>query len=221
MKWSHLGLGAIAAVLAGAGLTVGVMHFTGTAQADSPGGAASRLQEILAQKLGVSVDTLTKAETDTKNQYADELAAAGTITQAQADKIKAAGVGNILGGIARFGAREGVREARVEVNIAQITASVSKIDNATLKSELGQGKSFATIAGEHGVSRDALKSAITSAEKTQLDAAVGKGTLTQVQADQAAQRLAANLDSLIDRTGPAGAGFGHHKGPMMPKSPTP
>jgi hypothetical protein len=108
--------------------------------------------------------------------------------------------------------------AKIEVNVAEITANLAHIDNATLKSELQQGKSFAQIAQEHGVGRDTLKNAIISAEKTQLDNAVKNGNLTQQQADTIAQNLSAHVDAMIDRT----PGAGHFMGPrqMMPRSGT-
>jgi hypothetical protein len=205
MKWTRLGLGAVGALVAGGALTFAVLSHGGTASADSPTGAVSRIQEILAQKLGISVDALTNAEKATRDQYADELVAAGKITQAQADKIKSSGLKGLLGGIAHLGARRAAAGVKVEVDVARVTANVSHIDLATVKSELQSGKSFAQIASEHGVGRDALKQAITSTEKTQLQTAVTNGKLTQAQADNIAQRLAANLDSLIDR-----AGMGRH-----------
>ena len=214
MRVNKFALGTVAAALAVAAVAFGVVVHRGTASADEPGANASRFQQLMAEKLGVSVDALVAAEKGARDQLVDELLAAGKITQAQADRMKSAEPGDALG--RGFGAHgHGMAGARVEANIGQITADLSHIDLATLRSELQQGKSFAQVAQEHGVSRDALKKAITDAQNTQLKDQVSKGTITQAQADQIAQRLAANLDAIIDHTHGAGTGSGP-RGPMMP-----
>ena len=195
MKW---GLGAAGAILAAGALILAVAAVAGTAQAEEPG-KVSRLQEILAQKLGISVDQLRTAETTARNQLADELLAAGKITQAQADKIKGSELGS---GLARLrGAAHGGRGMKIAVNAVEVTAKVSNVTVETVKQELVQGKSLAQIAGEHGVGRDALKAAIAAAQKTALQEAVGAGKITQAHADQMTQKLSEHLDQLIDHTG--------------------
>ena len=213
MKMTRLGLAALAAAFAAGAIAFGVVAQRGTANADEPNGNASRLQEILAQKLGISVDALVAAEKGARDQLVDELLAAGRITQAQADRMKSAEPGDMLG--RGFGAR--MAGARVHVDVGQITADLSHIDLATLRSELQQGKSFAQVAQEHGVSRDALKKAITDAVTSQLKDQVSKGSLTQAQADEIAQRFAANLDDMIDHAHGVGGGFG----PMRDRMPRP
>lgn len=198
MKWLKVGLVAAGAVLAGATLTFAVLALGGTAQAQQgPGEKASRFLELLAQQLGIGTDQLKNAATNARNQLVDELVASGDLTQAQADKIKSSE--QVFGGFMGppFHIRGGVHAF---VNVAEITANVSGISLETLKNEMQQGKSFAQIASEHGVSRDALKNAITNAQKTQLQNAVSNGKLTQQQADQISQNLAEHLDQMIDST---------------------
>jgi predicted DNA-binding protein (UPF0251 family) len=208
MKWVRIGLAVAGAVLAGGAVTFAVLTSGGAAQAQGPGDetTASRFQELLAQQLGISVDQLQTAATNAKNQLADELLAQGKITQQQHDRITSASLGGIFGALAkRFDVRAGVR-AGAFVDAAKVTADVSHVDVATVRSELEQGKSLAQIAEEHGVSRDALKAAITNALNQQLKAAVSSGKITQATADQVAQRFTNNLDALIDHTGVPG----HH-----------
>jgi len=203
MKWVRIGLAVAGAVLAGGAVTFAVLTSGGTAQAQGPGDqtTASRLQELLAQQLGISVDQLQTAETNAKNQLADELLAQGKITQQQHDRITNASLGSIFGALAkRFDDRAEAR-AGAFVDAAKVTANVSHVDVATVRSELAQGKSLAQIAEEHGVSRDALKAAITAALNQQLQAAVSSGKITQATADQVSQRFADHLDALIDHTG--------------------
>src|SRR5690349_18848868 len=66
-----------------------------------------------------------------------------------------------------------------------------------------------------GVSADQLRSALSSAEDAQLDAAVKAGTLTQAQADAIKQRRAADGTVLsLGHGGPGGpGGRGGHGGP--------
>jgi predicted DNA-binding protein (UPF0251 family) len=221
VKFSRLGIGVIAAAAIAAVIGYAVISGRGTASADTPGGTASRLEELLAQKLGISVEALQAAQKGARDQLADELLAAGTITQAQADRIKSS---DVNGGFPRafgFGGRAGGGPMKAEVNVAQITADLSHIDLATLRSELSQGKSLAQVADEHGVSRDTLKNAILAAEKSALSAQVAKGNITQPAADDALQRFSDRVDALIDSTGHVG-GLGPMRGHFKPEvSPTP
>jgi hypothetical protein len=219
MKWMKWGLGAAAALLAGGALTFAVLAIGGTASAqEGPGANGSRFVELLAQKLGISVDQLKTASTDARNQLVDELLAAGTITQAQADKMKSAdigaGFGFHIGGRGGPGAF-GVRGVKLAVDVAQITADLSKISIDVVKQELQQGKSFAQIAAEHGSSRDALKSAVIAAHTKALQERVASGQITQAQADKMAAELSEHVDQLIDHTG-GFAGPRGMKGGMRP-----
>ncbi len=219
MKWMKWGLGAAGALLAGGALTFAVLGVTGTAQAEEGGGGnASRFQELLAQQLGISLDQLKNAETNARNQYADELAAAGTITADQAAKIKAGDLGDVVRFFAHGGGPGGAAgvRVRVEVNAVEVTAKASGIGVDVVRQELMQGKSLAQIAAEHGVSRDALKNAIAAAQKSALQDQVAKGTLTQLQADKISSELASHIDQIVDRAGGQGAGMNRTRPAQRP-----
>jgi predicted DNA-binding protein (UPF0251 family) len=221
VRISRLGIGVVAAAAIAAVIGYAVISDRGTASADTAGGTASRLEELLAQKLGISVEALQAAQKGARDQLADELLAAGTITQAQADRIKSSDVSSGFPRAFGFGGRPGGGLMKAEVNVAQITADLSHIDLPTLRSELSQGKSLAQVADEHGVSRDTLKNAILDAEKSALSAQVAKGNITQAAADEAQQRFSDRVDALIDSTGHVG-GLGPMRGHFKPEvSPTP
>jgi hypothetical protein len=199
MKWMKWGAAAAGAVLAGGALTFAVLATGGAASAEErPGGMASRFVELLAQRLGISVEELKDATTDARNQLIDGLLASGEITQAQADRMKSAEPGFGLG----FHA-PGVHARAIgfAVNAVDITAELSNVSVETVRDGLEQGKSLAQIAGEHGVSRDALKAAIIDAHEAHLADKVASGDITQAQADRILEGLSEHIDQLIDRTG--------------------
>lgn len=210
MKWIKWGLGAAGALIAGGALTFAVLAAGGTASAqEGPAGAASRFAELLAQRLGISPEQLKTAVTDARNQLIDEMLASGQITQAQAERMRSAPIGEGLG----FPGRAiGAKAVRLAVDVVQITARVSNISVETVRAELQQGKSLAQIAAERGVSREALKNAITAEHRAQLQSKVAAGEITQAQANQMLERLSQHIDQLIDRPG-LGKAFGGPRGP--------
>ncbi len=88
---------------------------------------------------------------------------------------------------------------------------------AALITQLQSGKTLAQIAdATSGKSTAGLIDALVAAEKTELDAAVAAGRITQAQADQIVPTLTARFTDLVNSTGPAhgpgGPGFGHGHG---------
>jgi hypothetical protein len=72
-----------------------------------------------------------------------------------------------------------------------------------LMSELKSGKSLALVAAATtGKSRDGLVAALTTAADQKIDAAVTAGTLTSQQAAMAKSKVATEIATLVDRTGP-------------------
>jgi hypothetical protein len=96
--------------------------------------------------------------------------------------------------------------SRGQVNRDVIETAASKLFGITpkdVRAALQQGKSLAQLAADHGISRDALKTAIQDGEKTYLDRSVQAGLVTQVYADQTLQAVTARLDALIDQAATA------------------
>lgn len=88
-----------------------------------------------------------------------------------------------------------------------------------LVTQVRAGKTLAQVAdATSGKSAAGLIDALVAAEKTELDAAVSAGRITQAQEDEIVPTLKARFTDLVDNTrpdhGPGGPGFGHgHGGP--------
>jgi len=160
------------------------------------------------------------------------LVAKGTITQAQADAIKAA-----------FAAAAPVRGfdgpdkgmGPLGENRAAIEALVAKtigVDAATIRTRLAAGESLGAIAG---AKKAELISVLVADETKRIDAAVTAGKLTAEQATTLKAGLTAHVTAAVEEVGgkfgPGMGGRGHggrgHGGPGMggmgsaPKIPAP
>lgn len=155
----------------------------------------------LAANLGVDVAKLKEAIAQTNTQTIDEQVAAGSLSQERADALKERiansetffGVGGRGGPGGRHG-RPGGFGMGVE---HEALATFLGIDAATLRTEM-QTKSLATIASEHGKSRDELKAFLTAQVKERLAEAVAAGRMTQEEADKKAAECTERLDEQID-----------------------
>ncbi len=203
---------AVAAVVAGLAVAG-----AGTAIAAGGSGSDTSFLDAVAAKLGISSEKLLDATKAAAIDQVDAELKAGTITQAQADAMKAriqsgalpffAGPGMHRGG---FGHGPGRGGPGGHLDDA---AAYLGVTEAELVEQLRAGKSLADVAKAEGKSVDGLKAALLASEKKELDALVAAGTITQAQADAALERREARLDDLVEGTlGPRGErGFG---GPM-------
>lgn len=169
-----------------------------------------------AGQLGVTPAALTAAIKKAMVDQVEAQLAAGTITQAQATAMEArinaanaplfafgGGKGGHGGDHGRGGPRGG---ARVSLDAA---ATYIGITSAELRTQLAAGKTLATVTTDNGKTTDGLKTALTTAAKTDLDASVKAGTLTQAQEDKILAALPARLDDEINDTHTRGPGGGH------------
>ena len=101
----------------------------------------------------------------------------------------------------------------------EVVAGLIGIDAETLRTELMDGKSIATIAEENGVDPQTVTDALVAEAKTHLDQFVADGRLTQEEADQKLVDLTDRItehvnaepgDMPIGRMGPGRRGPGHH-----------
>ncbi|MFN8508800.1 MAG: hypothetical protein U0547_14715 [Dehalococcoidia bacterium] len=184
---------------------------TQTAPSTTTDHAAERAAELnaymtkLAANLGISVDTLNAAVQKANLATIDELVAKGTITAERAAEMKTraaeAGAGFMVGGgkggpggdHGRGGPGGGM------VDSASLATWLG-ISEDTLRTEMST-QSLATVAQNHGKTRDALKAFLTADKKADLAADVTAGKITQAQADQKLADFTANLDSRIDQVG--------------------
>jgi urease accessory protein UreF len=161
----------------------------------------------VAKRLNVTPQQLNDA---LKGAFEDRLQAAvkaGRLTQDQADQIKkkidAAG-----GGVPFLGPGPGIE--RHAFGFGPFGPVKSGIDAAAkylglsdqqLLDKLRSGKSLADVAGDQNKSVDGLKTAIQDSVKTDLDAAVKAGKLTQGDENNILDKLNAHLDDLVNNKG--------------------
>jgi hypothetical protein len=165
-------IGGVLGVAAMVGIGVGIANTDAFAQTPSPTPGATARAEIhadylakLAANLGITVDALKAANLKTQNELVDQALAAGRITAEQAAQAKtrlAESGGAHLGAHFKHhrGGPAGLRFPVLRGTLDAVAAYIG-IDAATLKTELGTGKSLAQIATERGKTRDGLKAAIT------------------------------------------------------------
>lgn len=181
----------------------------------------------LAAALNLDRSALDSAITSAGNSTADEAVQQGTLTQEQADALKArvaAGeYGSLFGGRSGRGGRGGDR-VNSAIRQAMFTAAAQALNltEAELTTQLQSGQTIAQIAQTQGTTEQAVKDAALAAAKTQLDQQVAAGTITQAQADaQYAQLEQQGLELLVN-CGPGGrrGGGGSSEAPAAPAAPT-
>jgi hypothetical protein len=163
----------------------------------------------LAGRLGVSVDTLKSDIADSQKALIDKGVADGKITQEQADDLKAridngdhVDLGRLLGDH-----KGPIR--RVVSDIIGEAAKVLGIDKSNVVDGLAAGTSLNDIANAHNMSTADFQAKLLAQVKTDLDAKVASGDITQAQADQAYQNFSDNIDKITSGTrGDFGPGFG-------------
>ncbi|HXR13622.1 MAG TPA: hypothetical protein VN740_03105 [Solirubrobacteraceae bacterium] len=194
------------AVLAGAGGAVAAT------QSGSPSASAQEQAYIsdLAAKLGVTPSALTAAIKATDNDQINAAVAAGRLTTAQADALKASIQASTspLPGL-HFGmGSHGFGSGRLGVTSAAV--QYLGISEATLRADLSAGQSLDAIANATaGKSAAGLKAAIIAAETTGLNTAVTNGDITSQQEQQRLSDLSSRLDTLLAQTwSGTGAGGG-------------
>ena len=205
--WVLAVIGVVATVAIGA--ATGVM-----AQTPVPGitGDGATFLDRVAEKLGISSDTLRDAVKSSANDEIDERVVNGELTQEQADAMKeriANAPDEALGGFGRgmgHGARFGFFGGDELATFLGTTAD-------ELRTEMqGDGATLATIAEAHGKSRNELKAFLTEQFQAHVNEEVADGRHTQEEADQKLAGFTANLDAMIDGTMPQGGPGMHHGG---------
>jgi predicted DNA-binding protein (UPF0251 family) len=153
----------------------------------------------VARQLNVSPSALTTAMKTARNDQIEAAVAAGRITRSQAEALKQR-VGR--GGVVRFYGH-GFRGRGLGAQ--RVAAQYLGVSTATLRSELQSGKSLAQIASSTpGKSVEGLKAAIVSAEKTRLEKAASRGSLTSQQEQERLGKLSSGIEALLQRTGVGG-----------------
>jgi hypothetical protein len=171
-----------------------------------------------AKRLNVAPEKLREALSAAQDAQLDQAVKDGTLTQKQADAIKARRKqsGRVLGG--PFGGRPGFRgpgpgfgphrgaHGAIVVDLAKALG----ITREQLHAQLHDGKSVADIAKAQGKSLDGVRAAVKADAKRRADQAVKDGDLTQAQADE----MLSHLDDGLQHLGDAPPKFrrGHRDG---------
>ena len=188
-------------------LTIGVFVLVlaigaGVAAADSIGNDQDAFLNNVAKRLNVTPAALKAALKGASDDRIDAAVAAGKITKAQGDAMKArtaedgvpffGGGGHRGGGFGHGGPGHGGPAS------LDAAAKYLGLTEAQLHTQLESGKTLAEIAKAQGKTVDGLEKALTAATKTKLDAAVKAGAITQAQADDLLKRATDYLDDLVN-----------------------
>ena len=92
-------------------------------------------------------------------------------------------------------------------------AKVLKLTTTELKTQLHSGKSLADVAKAQSVDIADVKTALTSDFSAHLAEEVTYGEHTQAEADAKLAQFKTNLDTMVNRVGPAGGMRGEGRGP--------
>jgi hypothetical protein len=197
---SKYAIGAAALLIAAGGGAAAVAATHG----NSPSDESKAIIDDAAGQLGISPDKLTSALKKALIDRVDAAVAAGRITKAEGDELKARIqadnfpiIGGPHGGFGHFRFFGGLDAA----------ASYLGLTDAQLDNELESGKSLAQIAKDHGKSVDGLVNALVDAAKTKLDAAVTAGRLTKDQETKALNGLKDRITNLVNSRGVRGPHF--------------
>lgn len=193
----------VVAVIAALVVVVGAGAAVGATGALSPKEESEAVVNDAAKQLGVAPADLTAALKKALTNRVDAAVAAGRLTQAQGNELKAridAGNMPLLGfGGPRFhhhggpGIHGGLDAA----------ADYLGMTDAQLHNALESGKTLAQVAKSKGKSVDGLVDALVSDAKEHLAAAVKAGRLTQAQANRIQSDLRARITDLVNNAPPA------------------
>jgi ribosomal protein S20 len=161
-----------------------------------PGAYCLAFRAAFAKNLDVTEEQLVAAAKAAAATAVDKAVADGTMTADAAARVKdriaaadANGCG-ILAGARGKAAKGALGAARDGLAAAAQTLGMTVPD---LRGEFGAGRSLRDVAAAKGVAYETVSSAVTAAVKTDLDAAVKAGTITQAQADRILERVERRL----------------------------
>jgi hypothetical protein len=230
MQWRSIVIGATLVAGLGLGIVVGptVRGSVASAQTQPPaqtqpaaGGTLRNLfLDQLAASLKISRATLDTAITSAGNSTADAAVQQGTLTQAQADALKARIAAGDLGALwgghggGPGGPRMGGAAQKAMIEAAAKTLTITSDE---LVKQLRSGQTLAQLAQAHSTTEQAVINAALAAAKTQLNQEVSSGALTQAQADAIYAQLQQRGAQLFSP--PRGPGHGDRGRPGAPQTP--
>jgi hypothetical protein len=174
----------------------------------SPSSESKAVIDDAAKQLGIPSSKLSDALKQALSDRVDAAVAAGRVTKAEGDALKARIQSNdfpLFGGPHRGFGHFGF------IGRLESAAGYIGITEAQLRTELESGKSLAQVAKAHGKSVDGLIDALVAAAKDKLDNAVSAGRLTKAQETEMLSVLKDRITSAVNNTG--GLGEPHFRHP--------
>lgn len=190
VRWGFALTTGVVLAAAGAAPALASSMAAAPSQSPSPGAHAAYCQDFvahLAQSLGVNQTRLQVALTRAASQTVDDAVARGDITSDQANTMKSRLTAGICG--AHMGGFD-IGGGAVSQNVVAAAATALGTTPEHVRSQLEQGKSISQIAPA-GMTEQQFATKFESALKTQLDAKVKAGTMTESQENQVLQRAPA------------------------------
>lgn len=151
---------------------------------------------------GKSRDGLVTTLVNAVNAAIDKAVTDGKITQAQADKAKAAAPARIAKFVDHVWPTPKPKMPNVRAFIGDVMSTSRDyigISQKDLAAQLRDGKSLAEIAAANGKTRDGLVAALTASANAKIDKAVADKKLTTDQATQLKARVATEIGAIVDR----------------------
>ena len=185
------------------------------ASGSSPSEENQAIIDDAAKQLGVSSSKLSDALKQALVHRVDAAVAAGRLTKAEGDALKArinSGDAPLFGGARERGFGHFGHFGRLDAAAAYLGLTETQ-----LRGELESGKSLAQVARAHDKSVDGLVDALVADAKKHLDDAVAAGRLTRAEADEMLSGLRERIGNLVNATGlrggprfgPPHSGFRH------------
>lgn len=197
-----------------AALAVGIVAVAGAgAQEDtSEDRPADHYLEVLAGNLGITVEELEGALTQSHIDLVNEKVADGTITEEEAAEI----IERIESGEGRlfppFGGGHQGKFHRLAGLVVENSAEVLGLEVDALKEELHAGNSLADVATAQGVDVEQFKADLLAAIASDLDEKVADGAITQEMADRILEKIAESIDRIVEKVPGEGAPEGSGDG---------
>ena len=167
-------------------------------QDSSPSSESKAVIDDAAKQLGISSSKLSDALKQALSGRVDAAVAAGRVTKAEGDALKARIQSNdfpLIGGAGHGFGHFGF------IGRLESAAAYIGITEAQLRSELEGGKSLAQVAQAHGKSVNGLIDALVAAAKDKLDGAVSAGRLTKAQETEMLSVLKDRITQAINKAG--------------------
>jgi uncharacterized protein YidB (DUF937 family) len=159
----------------------------------------------VAQAHGVDPAKVVSVVAAFKTKQIDAALAAGKITQAQADAMKARVQDQATRFVNEIKPRGGMHGGRIgDAADQKVVADAIGISTSQLLTEVQSGKTIAQVAQAHGVDPAKVISALVAEETKEVDDALAAGKITQAQADAMKARLQQRVQNQVNGVRPPG-----------------